>query len=148
VYFVVIIASDGRIYYEKLDENTSASNGPYYITNDLNYDDTSSFGADQNLGSSTAGGEKKEAVGVSIHYSHALKLLFYTYPNGKSYVGALESLSGAHPLTKAVLIAPKSGKTLNFGLTLWTEVLGHPGLIFAAAKGKRSKIMNLIQCEQ
>jgi len=137
LYYVIIIANDGRIYYEKLDENTSASNGPYYITNDLNYDDTSSFGVgtDQNTGSS-AGNDKKDVVGVSIHYSHSLKLLFYTYPNGKSYVGALESLCGAHPLSRAVLIAPKSGKTLSLGLTQWTEVLGHPGLIFAVGKGK------------
>jgi E3 ubiquitin-protein ligase UBR4 len=141
--YIVIIANDGRIYYEKLDENTSATNGPYYITNDLNYDDTSAFTSEQNISSSSSGSEKKESIGVSIHYSHSLKLLFYTYPNGCSYVGVLEDLSGASPLTKAVLIFPKSqsgsgsgsGRNLNMGLAQWSEVLGHPGLIFAVSKG-------------
>jgi len=139
-YYIVIISNDGRIYYEKLDENTRATNGPYYITNDLNYDDTTAFGGSEPYvsGSATSTSDKKEIIGVSVHYSHALKLLFYTYPDGKSYLGALEDLSGASPLTKAVLIVPKgqgSGKSLNLGLAQWTEVLGHPGLIFAVAKG-------------
>ena len=33
------MGTDGRIYYEKLEDNTSAKNGAYYITNDINGDD-------------------------------------------------------------------------------------------------------------
>lgn len=144
------MANDGRIYSEKLDDSTSAANGPYYITNDLNYDDTEMLsstennagnqsGPGSNAGSGTSGPEKKEIVGMSLYYSHALRLLFYTYPNGKSYVGTLEDISGAYPLNKAVLITNKAnntGKSTNLGLCQWLEVIGHPGLLFAMGKGK------------
>ena len=133
------MANDGRIYSEKLDENTSAVNGPYYITNDLNYDDNDMLSMMENNTNSNASpaGSSTEAKGVSLYYSHALKLLFYTYPNGKSYVGTLENLNGPSPLTKAVLITPtSSGKPMSLGLAQWTEVLGHPGLIFAMGASK------------
>ncbi|ODM96234.1 E3 ubiquitin-protein ligase UBR4, partial [Orchesella cincta] len=149
VTYILVMANDGRIYSEKLDDSTSAANGPYYITNDLNYDDTemlssadnsgaNSTSATVNSGTGTAGSaDKKESIGLSLYYSHALRLLFYTYPNGKSYVGTLEDLSGAYPLNKAVLITNKasgSGKSTNLGLSQWLEVIGHPGLLFAMGK--------------
>lgn len=140
------MANDGRIYSEKLDDSTSAANGPYYITNYLNSvssevlspgeNNIGNQGA-SNSGSGSSGAvDKKEIVGMSLYYSHALRLLFYTYPNGKSYVGTLENLS--EPLNKAVLITNKSsntGKTSNLGLCQWLEVIGHPGLLFAMGKG-------------
>lgn len=144
------MANDGRIYSEKLDDSTSAANGPYYITNDLNYDDTEMLSSTENnpgnqaasaanSGSGTSGAvDKKEVVGMSLYYSHALRLLFYTYPNGKSYVGTLEDLSGAYPLNRAVLITNKAnntGKGTNLALCQWLEVIGHPGLMFAMGKG-------------
>jgi len=127
------LGNDGRIYSEKLDDSTSASNGPYYITNDLNYDDNEIL--QENV---TAGVSEKKSV--SIYYSHALGLLFYTYPNGKSYLGTLEDLSAPSPLSRGVLIAPGPGpgKSHSLGLTGWSEILGHPGLIFAMAGSKLS----------
>jgi len=133
------MGNDGRIYSEKLDENSSAVNGPYYITNDVNYDDSEMLSLMESSANtnSTAAGTAAEAKGVSIHYSHALKLLFYTYPNGKSYVGTLENLNGPSPLSKAVLITPSSsGKPMSLGLAQWTEVIGHPGLIFGMGTSK------------
>lgn len=150
VTYILVMANDGRIYSEKLDDSTSAANGPYYITNDLNYDDTEMLAAGENPGGSqgatpggsvgNAGGsstDKKETVGMSLYYSHPLRLLFYTYPNGKSYVGTLEELTGPYPLNKAVLITNKastSGKSTNLGLCQWLEVIGHPGLLFSMGK--------------
>lgn len=150
VTYILVMANDGRIYSEKLDDSTSACNGPYYITNDLNYDDTEMLtSAENNTGtqssaapnsaSGTSGPpDKKETVGLSLYYSHALRLLFYTYPNGKSYVGTLEDLSGAYPLNRAVLVTNKAssaGKATTLGLCQWLEVVGHPGLLFAMGKG-------------
>jgi E3 ubiquitin-protein ligase UBR4 len=134
------MANDGRIYSEKMDDSTSAVNGPYYITNDVNYDDSEMLSLmENNANSNATSGPSAEAKGVSLYYSHALQLLFYTYPNGKSYVGTLENLSGPSPLTKAVLITPaSSGKPAALGLAQWTEVLGHPGLIFAMGASKSS----------
>jgi len=101
----------------------------------LNYDDNEIL--QENLTGNTSA-EKKS---VSIYYSHTLGLLFYTYPNGKSYVGTLEDLSTPSPLTRGVLITPGPGqRSHTLGLTGWTEVLGHPGLVFAMA-GSESNIV-------
>jgi len=144
------MSNEGRIYYEKLDENTSAANGPYYITNDLTYCESSESsaasassppsGAPEVPPAAAAADTKKDPCGSSLYYSHTLKLLFYTYSNGKSFVAVLEDLGGTAPLTKAVLICPKpkggNTKVTNLGLSQYTEVVGHAGLIFAIGKGK------------
>lgn len=124
---------EGRIFYEKLSDVTSASHGYYYVTNDLNFQDTEMLVSENNSAS-------LDNKGVSLYYSHALKLLFYTYPNGKSYVGTLDDLEEMNnPLSKGVLIAPRAtGKPSSLGLAQWTEVLGHPGLIFAMGHSKTS----------
>lgn len=87
-------------------------------------------------------GSIAEKRSVSIYYSHTLGLLFYTYPSGKSYVGTLEDLNAPSPLTRGVLITPGvASKSTSLGLTGWTEVLGHPGLIFAMAGSE-------LECEE
>lgn len=121
---IAIMGADGRIYYEKLDESTSI--GAYYVTNDLN-------GEDNELSESADSSSKI----VSIYYSHALKLLFYTYLSGKSFVGTIDNLDGPVPISRAVLITADT-KSCNLGLSLWTEVIGHPGLVFAIGSSKHT----------
>ena len=91
--------------------------------------------------------------GVSVYYSHALRLLFFSYSHGKSFLAPLES--GSTQLTDAFLInlsrptGSGSGSSGSGGsssgnnkggnsssgqpqpLCLWTEVANHPGIVCA-----------------
>lgn len=68
--------------------------------------------------------------GVSIYYSHALQLLFYSYAQGKSFLSPLPKM--VPELSQVYAITFKgngSGKSNNQPLCQWGEISNHPGLI-------------------
>lgn len=100
--------------------------------------------------------------GVSVYYSHALRLLFFSYSHGKSFIAPLES--GSSQLTDAFLInlsrPSGSGSGSSSGgssggnnkggnsssgqpqpLCLWTEVANHPGIVCATLQTSESVLI-------
>lgn len=80
------MSSGGQLYLQPMDETSSATNGPFYLTNTLPIDHPDL----QDSNGQVAGG------GVSVYYSHILQLLFFSYsqgtvcPGGCGGVGGLE----------------------------------------------------------
>ena len=76
-----------------MDAQSSAQHGSFYITNivEVHHSDL------KESGGQVAGG------GVSVYYSHALRLLFFSFQQGKNFVGALspnmDELPNLFPIT-------------------------------------------------
>jgi E3 ubiquitin-protein ligase UBR4 len=64
----------GYMYYQPLDEQSSAKHGPFYITNVLSVPDIETI--EEQCGASGGGC-------ASVYYSHTLQLLFFSYRIGK-----------------------------------------------------------------
>lgn len=73
--------------------------------------------------------------GVSIYYSHALQLLFFSYSHGKSFIAPLKYMDSGLPavfminLGKAGGNGNKANNAQPQPLCQWSEVPNHPGLI-------------------
>ncbi len=112
--YIVIMSSCGYMYYEEMNDVTSAKNGVYYITNtiEFQYEPPPPSGATQtaagaNTSSSSASStflspkSNETAVtsnnlfggGISVYYSFKLGLLFWSYQQGKSFIGTFKSHS-------------------------------------------------------
>lgn len=124
--FIVIITSDGYLYYEELSNITSAKNGVYYVTNTIEQKN-SQESCQQQLG-----------AGVSVYYSFKLKLIFWSHQQGKTFIGALSKI-GKNQLSldkvfQLNLSNNKNGTASNNNsqaLCNWSEIPSHPGLIMA-----------------
>jgi E3 ubiquitin-protein ligase UBR4 len=73
--------------------------------------------------------------GVSIHYSHALQLLFFSYSHGKSFIAPLKCMDSGLPVVFMINLG-KTGSNGNKAnnaqpqpLCQWSEVPNHPGLV-------------------
>lgn len=167
--YIVIMSSCGYMYYEEMNDVTSAKNGVYYITNtiEFQYDPQTQ----SSVGASTAGGNSSSASsstpasstflspkssdtavtssnvfggGVSVYYSFKLGLLFWSYQQGKTFIGSFRShslvLDKVLPLN---LNGNSNNKTSNTTTTTasitnvlssfqalcnWSEIPMHPGL--------------------
>lgn len=132
---ILIMSSIGVIYTQNLNEimpysSENASEQQFYVTQTMNtlLDDIA-----DDLGTTNCGG-------VSIYFSHTLRLLFFSYSNGKSYLAPIPE---GQPVETAVsqptlliigsprLAGTPIGKGNGQPLYQWTEVPNHPGLIFA-----------------
>lgn len=124
VYYMLIIASSGYIYYQKLDDQSLAKHGDFYVTNTLELNHTQI----KDVNGQEGGG------GVSIYYSHTLQLLFFSYSVGKSFVAPLTDVNKGVKCITHLQTSPSS-KNSSKGppqpLCQWTEIPGHPGLICA-----------------
>jgi E3 ubiquitin-protein ligase UBR4 len=74
--------------------------------------------------------------GVSVYYSHALQLLFFSFNSGKSFMAAVRPgtiLGSVFPIQ----LQPKQGSKAPAQqpppqpLTQWAEVPHHPGLVLS-----------------
>ena len=85
--FVFLIASSGYIYWQEMNDESSAEHGMFYVTNvvGVEHDDVSESAG------TVAGG------GVSVYYSHMLQLLFFSYAQGASCILIGFSLGGTAP---------------------------------------------------
>lgn len=75
--YILVITSSGHIYSQALTPETG--NGPFYITSTLEVKHDSI----REVNNYINGG------GVSIYYSHAFKILFFSYTNGKNYMASI-----------------------------------------------------------
>lgn len=91
--------------------------------------------------------------GVSIYYSHALQLLFFSYTNGKSFIAPLkhlnptDSLSSVHPIAyKSTIGSGNSNKgSAMQPLCQWGEIPGHPGLVTSLTQSTNNPVILMIK---
>ena len=71
---IAVMSSHGHIYTETMNEASSAAGGPFFLTNAV----AVSHPTLKDSNGQIAGG------GVSLYYSHVLKLMFFSYAQGNS----------------------------------------------------------------
>ena len=90
---MLLMSSSGYIYAQPMEDSSHAKHGPFYITNILEVKHVDI----KESGGQVVGG------GVSIHYSHSLQLLFFSYSQGKTFAAAvpkeMEELPILFPIT-------------------------------------------------
>ena len=69
---LILMSSGGQLYLQPMDANSSAINGPFYLTNTVSIEHPDL----QDSNGQVAGG------GVSVYYSHILQLIFFSYSQG------------------------------------------------------------------
>uniref|UniRef100_A0A1I8NYS2 UBR-type domain-containing protein n=1 Tax=Stomoxys calcitrans TaxID=35570 RepID=A0A1I8NYS2_STOCA len=134
VYYMLIIASSGYIYYQKLDDQSLAKHGDFYVTNTLELNHTQI----KDVNGQEGGG------GVSIYYSHTLQLLFFSYSVGKSFVAPMIDVNkGVKGIThlQTSPTTKNSSKGPPQALCQWTEIPGHPGLICAMMQTSNNPVI-------
>lgn len=140
-YYMLTFASSGYIYYQTLDEQSLAVHGDFYVTNTLEL----SHHHIKDVNGQVGGG------GVSIYYSHALQLLFYSYASGRSFVSPLTNVNhgvkGIYHLDTNSAVSKSSSKGPLQPLVQWTEVAGHPGLIYAHMQTSNNPIILMLTPE-
>ncbi|EDW35131.1 GL24752 [Drosophila persimilis] len=147
-YFMLSFTSSGYIYTQQLDQQSLAVHGDFYVTNTLEL----SHQHIKDINGQVCGG------GVSIYYSHALQLLFYSYTCGRSFCSPLtnvnEGVKGIYHLdinNTAASTASKSSSASKVplqSLVGWTEVAGHPGLIYASMHTSNNPVILMITPER
>ncbi|XP_052093919.1 E3 ubiquitin-protein ligase UBR4-like [Mytilus californianus] len=135
---MVLMASTGYIYTQVLEETSSAKHGPFYITNvlEINHDDL------KETNGNVAGG------GVSVYYSHALQLLFFSYAQGKSFAATVtKDLSVTSLLFQISLKSNGTSKGSNSSqpLVQWSEVPGHVGLMYCMTQSTNNPVVLMIK---
>lgn len=70
---IAVMSSHGHVYTESMNESTGADGGAFFLTNAI----TVSHPTLKDGNGQVAGG------GVSLYYSHVLKLMFFSYSQGK-----------------------------------------------------------------
>ncbi|XP_064395390.1 E3 ubiquitin-protein ligase UBR4-like isoform X5 [Halichondria panicea] len=137
--FVVIMTTQGKIYYQPIIYDLSTQGGPIYFTMDLPIKHTNVVESDNTVN----GG------GASVYYSHTLRMLFFSYYNGRSFVLAPQSsFSGYNSLAELPLKAtPVTPGTKGAGpaLVQWTEVQHHPGLVCALTQTLANPVVILVK---
>ena len=162
--YTFFMSSSGYIYWQPLNEESSARHGPFYVTNIL---DIAHPDVKENNGQ-TGGG------GVSVYFSHSLQLLCFSYAQGKTFLtsvtedGRGELQAGPlHPIyvpTKTVSSGSGgNGSALKLGssgaaaaaaqsasvpqqpLCQWAEVTGHPGLLLTLTQSSYTPIIIMVE---
>ncbi|BFZ02848.1 hypothetical protein BsWGS_05885 [Bradybaena similaris] len=135
---LVLMASSGYIYTQTLEDSSSARHGPFYITNvtEVKHADL------KDMNGQVAGG------GVSVYYSHALQLIFFSYTQGKSFAAPvskdLSTVTNLFPITfKSSNGGGKGGNAQP--LVSWSEVPGHTGLLYCMAQATNNPIVLMIK---
>ncbi|KAH8352243.1 hypothetical protein KR084_002940 [Drosophila pseudotakahashii] len=140
-YYMLSFASSGYIYTQQLDQQSLAIHGDFYVTNTLEL----SHQHIKDISGQVGGG------GVSIYYSHTLQLLFYSYSSGRSFFSPLTNVNDGvrgiyHLDTNSVSKSASKGPLQP--LVQWTEVTGHPGLVYASMQTSNNPIILMITPER
>ena len=141
-----------------MDEASSARHGPFYVTNTLELDHPDI----KDSNGQVCGG------GVSIYYSHALQLLFFSYSLGKSFIAPLQSMTtgpGKPFLINVKASAPAASTSSNTTSTTttasgnngnktssapqplcqWSEVPNHPGLVCSVLQSSNNPVIMMLR---
>ena len=140
------MASNGYIYYEQLSESSSACNGSFYVTNTLDIKHES-INETNNNGIVLGGG-------VSVYFSSTLKLLFWSYVQGKNFYGLInecyiEQLLMIRSIdVKMTPVTSTNGNNKSTStyhtLCSWTEIPHHPGLIHTMTQMTNNPVILMI----
>ncbi|WAR30664.1 UBR4-like protein [Mya arenaria] len=137
--YFALMSSVGYIYYEVMGENSSAKHGPFYITNvvEVTHPDI------KDVNGHVTGG------GVSIYFSHALQLLFFSYAQGKCFCAPLEkdlsSTPRVFPITFKSSNGGGKGNSSQQPLVQWSEVPGHTGLIYCMTQTTNNPVVLMVK---
>ncbi|KAH8249088.1 hypothetical protein KR032_005683 [Drosophila birchii] len=140
-YYMLSFASSGYIYTQQLDQQSLAVHGDFYVTNTLEL----SHQHIKDVNGQVGGG------GVSIYYSHTMQLLFYSYSSGRSFFSPLTNVNDG---VKGIyhLDTNSASKSASKGplqpLVQWTEVTGHPGLVYASMQTSNNPIILMLTPER
>ena len=111
---IIIMSSCGYLYHEEMNEQTSAKNGVYYLTNTIDINLVNSGSTPVASSSSSTSGQPSSGApatsttgcpasgsaaqtasatsvfghGISVYYSFKLQLLFWSYQSGKTFIGS------------------------------------------------------------
>ncbi|XP_039287887.1 protein purity of essence [Nilaparvata lugens] len=157
---MLLMSSTGYIYSQEMDDDSSAKHGPFYVTNTIDI----SHSEIKEVNGQFCGG------GVSVYYSHILKLLFFSYTHGKSFVAPVTNLdsklspifqininksgggSGSSSNSNCSSGSSGSGnKASNSAanhpqpLCQWSEVSNHPGLICSVMQSSNNPVILMIK---
>ncbi|XP_047525824.1 E3 ubiquitin-protein ligase UBR4 [Pieris napi] len=139
---MLCMSSAGHIYWQPLSEESRATLGTFYVTNTLEV----LHPEIQDVAGLVGGG------GVSIYYSHTLKMLFFSYAQGKSFLAPLNSVEDSVKGTAMITVyggggGPKEGGRGKGGaqsLLQWAEVPGHPGLLTALMQASNNPVVLML----
>ncbi|XP_045509114.1 E3 ubiquitin-protein ligase UBR4 isoform X2 [Colias croceus] len=142
VMHMLCMSSAGHIYWQPMSEESRATLGTFYVTNTLEV----LHPEIQDVAGLVGGG------GVSIYYSHTLKMLFFSYAQGKSFLAPLNSVEESVKGTAMITVyggggGPKEGGRGKSGaqsLVQWSEVHGHPGLITALMQASNNPVVLML----
>ena len=140
--YLLLMSSAGHIYFQLLCDESSARHGSFYVTNimDVNHADV------KDSNGSLCGG------GVSVYFSHALQMLFFSYAAGKSFMAPITM--DIEELLSVFLIqykpTPSTGSKNNVPQPLcgWNEVSGHPGLVTAVLQQAGNPVILMVEPEK
>ncbi|OTF83357.1 hypothetical protein BLA29_000261, partial [Euroglyphus maynei] len=144
--FILILSGRGHIYAEELNSKSkcSSSNDVFYVTSILNVSYPKHWNSNN----------PPTVVGFSIYYSHSLQMLFVSFITGCSFCApfGIKNIYDQN-ITNVTLLELQSNpmvatlpdqststssssssqpiQSQQHSLFKWTEVLQHPGLIFA-----------------
>ncbi|KAG1664196.1 E3 ubiquitin-protein ligase UBR4 [Nymphon striatum] len=139
---LLLMCSAGNIYSQSMCVDSSAQHGPFYVTTilDVKHPDIT----DSNSGQ-VAGG------GVSIYYSHALQLLFFSYAQGKSFLAPLKHIHADTCLDNLCTITFKPTVQVSSTkgcvmqpLCQWGEIPNHPGLVTSLTQSSNNPVILMV----
>lgn len=137
-YYMLLFASSGYIYTQPLADESLAKHGAFYVTNTLDLDHPLIKDSNGLVG----GG------GISIYYSHALQLLFFSYSQGKSFMAPLTDVNEGVKCVIQLQTGPNSKNSSKIPaqpLCQWTEIPNHPGLIFAMMQTSNNPVIFMLK---
>ncbi|XP_014258727.1 E3 ubiquitin-protein ligase UBR4 isoform X2 [Cimex lectularius] len=109
---LLLMSSTGYIYTQDMNEASSAKHGAFYVTSTLELYHPEF----KESNGQVCGG------GVSVYYSHTLRLLFFSYAHGKSFIAPLDPSTGTTVfdafminLQKGTTAASNSGSATTTG---------------------------------
>ncbi|XP_052722001.1 E3 ubiquitin-protein ligase UBR4-like isoform X2 [Crassostrea angulata] len=138
--YIVLMASSGYIYTQVMDDSSSAKNGPFYITNVLDVEHSEL----KEVNNLVAGG------GVSVYYSHALQLIFFSYSQGKSFAATVSKDLSKTPMLFPITLKTNGttkGSNSTQPLVQWSEVPGHTGLMYSMTQTSNNPVVLMIQLD-
>ncbi|XP_013166692.1 PREDICTED: E3 ubiquitin-protein ligase UBR4 isoform X4 [Papilio xuthus] len=144
VMHMLCMSSAGHIYWQPMSEESRATLGTFYVTNTLEV----LHPEIQDVAGLVGGG------GVSIYYSHTLKMLFFSYAQGKSFLAPLNTVEESVKRTAMITLSTtatqkegggRSGKQSGVqSLCQWAEVPGHPGLVTAVMQASNNPVVLML----
>ncbi|CAG5041717.1 unnamed protein product [Parnassius apollo] len=144
VMHMLCMSSAGHIYWQPMSEESRATLGTFYVTNTLEV----LHPEIQDVAGLVGGG------GVSIYYSHTLKMLFFSYAQGKSFLAPFNTVEESVKRTAMITLSSSASQKEGGGrsgkqgsvqsLCQWAEVPGHPGLVTAVMQASNNPVILML----